>query len=88
MPWLTHRCFSRSPLLFSFVVVPSRTISFVCSDRRQQPLKTTTICLCATLLARQPSHKTFRTKVTLGKKMKQNRPIPHWIRLRTDNTIR
>ncbi|CAM9313283.1 unnamed protein product [Scytosiphon promiscuus] len=35
-----------------------------------------------------PSHKTFRTKVTLGKKMKQNRPIPHWIRLRTDNTIR
>ncbi|CAN0526241.1 unnamed protein product [Laminaria digitata] len=36
----------------------------------------------------QPSHKTFRTKVTLGKKMKQNRPIPHWIRLRTDNKIR
>ncbi|CAN0193349.1 unnamed protein product, partial [Ectocarpus fasciculatus] len=40
------------------------------------------------LRRRQPSHKTFRTKVTLGKKMKQNRPIPQWIRLRTDNTIR
>lgn len=36
----------------------------------------------------QPSHKTFRIKKKLGKKMRQNRPIPHWIRLRTDNTIR
>ena len=35
-----------------------------------------------------PGHKTFRTKVTLAKKMKQNRPIPYWIRLRTDNKIR
>ncbi|CAM9194398.1 unnamed protein product [Discosporangium mesarthrocarpum] len=35
-----------------------------------------------------PSHKTFRTKQTLAKKMKQNRPIPHWIRMRTDNRIR
>ena len=23
----------------------------------------------------------------LAKKMRQNRPIPHWIRMRTDNTI-
>ncbi|KAA0050937.1 60S ribosomal protein L39, partial [Cucurbita argyrosperma subsp. argyrosperma] len=36
----------------------------------------------------QPSHKTFRIKKKLAKKMRQNRPIPHWIRLRTDNTIR
>ncbi|KAG5184411.1 ribosomal protein L39e [Tribonema minus] len=35
-----------------------------------------------------PSHKTFRTKRTLAVKLKQNRPIPNWIRLRTDNTIR
>uniref|UniRef100_A0A9I9DAL1 60S ribosomal protein L39 n=1 Tax=Cucumis melo TaxID=3656 RepID=A0A9I9DAL1_CUCME len=35
-----------------------------------------------------PSHKTFRIKKKLAKKMRQNRPIPHWIRLRTDNTIR
>ncbi|CAN6841693.1 unnamed protein product [Brassica oleracea] len=27
-------------------------------------------------------------KKKLAKKMRQNRPIPHWIRLRTDNTIR
>ncbi|EFJ12035.1 hypothetical protein SELMODRAFT_125075, partial [Selaginella moellendorffii] len=36
----------------------------------------------------QPSHKTFRIKQKLGKKLRQNRPIPHWIRMRTDNTIR
>ncbi|KAI9112519.1 hypothetical protein K1719_016442 [Acacia pycnantha] len=34
-----------------------------------------------------PSHKTFRIK-KLVKKMRQNRPIPYWIRMRTDNTIR
>ncbi|URE02022.1 60S ribosomal protein [Musa troglodytarum] len=42
---------------------------------------------CMELLA-QPSHKTFRIKKKLAKKMRQNRPIPHWIRMRTDNTIR
>ncbi|KAJ3196649.1 hypothetical protein HK101_008226 [Irineochytrium annulatum] len=35
----------------------------------------------------QPSNKTFKIKRILGKKQKQNRPIPNWIRLRTDNTI-
>uniref|UniRef100_A0A803QB42 Ribosomal protein L39 n=1 Tax=Cannabis sativa TaxID=3483 RepID=A0A803QB42_CANSA len=35
-----------------------------------------------------PSHKSFMIKKKLAKKMRQNRPIPHWIRLRTDNTIR
>eukprot|EP00567_Pseudictyota_dubia_P006021 CAMPEP_0197453592 /NCGR_PEP_ID=MMETSP1175-20131217/35362_1 /TAXON_ID=1003142 /ORGANISM="Triceratium dubium, Strain CCMP147" /LENGTH=51 /DNA_ID=CAMNT_0042986931 /DNA_START=34 /DNA_END=189 /DNA_ORIENTATION=+ len=35
-----------------------------------------------------PSHKSTRTKTTLAKKAKQNRPIPPWIRMRTDNTIR
>ncbi|CAK9312802.1 unnamed protein product [Citrullus colocynthis] len=39
-------------------------------------------------LNKMPSHKTFRIKKKLAKKMRQNRPIPHWIRLRTDNTIR
>ena len=37
---------------------------------------------------RQPSQKTFKTKKILGKKQKQNRPIPQWIRMRTGNTIR
>ncbi|KAL6216064.1 hypothetical protein ACLB2K_009291 [Fragaria x ananassa] len=37
---------------------------------------------------KMPSHKTFIIKKKLGKKMRQNRPIPHWIRLRTDNKIR
>lgn len=35
-----------------------------------------------------PSNKTFRTKIKLAKAAKQNRPIPQWIRLRTDNTIK
>ena len=34
------------------------------------------------------SHKSFRTKMKLAKAQKQNRPIPQWIRLRTNNTIR
>ncbi|KAM7264516.1 hypothetical protein ACFE04_002199 [Oxalis oulophora] len=38
--------------------------------------------------AKMPSHKSFMIKKKLGKKMRQNRPIPHWIRMRTDNTIR
>ena len=36
----------------------------------------------------QPSQKRFRVKQILAKKAKQNRPIPQWIRLRTDNRIR
>ena len=35
-----------------------------------------------------PCNKTFATKKTLAKKLKQNRPIPQWIRMRTGNTIR
>ena len=32
--------------------------------------------------------KTFALKKRLGKKIKQNRQIPNWIRYRTGNTIR
>ncbi|XP_058073335.1 large ribosomal subunit protein eL39-like [Magnolia sinica] len=35
-----------------------------------------------------PLHKTFHIKKKLAKKMRQNRSIPHWIRLTIDNTIR
>ncbi|EDV23860.1 expressed hypothetical protein, partial [Trichoplax adhaerens] len=34
------------------------------------------------------SHKSFIIKRKLAKKMKQNRPVPQWIRLRTNNKIR
>ncbi|XP_020592607.1 60S ribosomal protein L39-like [Phalaenopsis equestris] len=34
-----------------------------------------------------PSFKTLRIKKKLTKK-KQNRPIPHWTRMRIDNTVR
>ena len=36
----------------------------------------------------QPSNKSLTIKKILGKKQKQNRPVPQWIRLRTDNKIR
>ncbi|KAG6079198.1 hypothetical protein E4U16_001195 [Claviceps sp. LM84 group G4] len=35
-----------------------------------------------------PSHKSFRTKQKMAKAGKQNRPVPGWIRLRTNNPIR
>ncbi|KXS15335.1 cytosolic 60S large ribosomal protein L39 [Gonapodya prolifera JEL478] len=35
-----------------------------------------------------PSNKTFKIKRILGKKAKQNRPLPQWIRFRTGNKIR
>ncbi|KAK4857633.1 hypothetical protein QYF36_003756 [Acer negundo] len=37
--------------------------------------------------AKMLSHKTFIIKKKLAKKMRQNKPIPHWICMRTDNTI-
>ncbi|OAD04524.1 hypothetical protein MUCCIDRAFT_108347 [Mucor lusitanicus CBS 277.49] len=36
----------------------------------------------------KPSQKSFITKVKLGKAKKQNRPLPHWFRLKTDTKIR
>ena len=36
----------------------------------------------------QPSQKTLKIKTKLAKKAKQNRPIPYWFRLKTDNKIR
>ncbi|KAG0253052.1 60S ribosomal protein L39 [Mortierella polycephala] len=35
-----------------------------------------------------PSNKSFIIKRKLGKKLKQNRPLPNWCRMRTDNKIR
>ncbi|GMM34514.1 ribosomal 60S subunit protein L39 [Saccharomycopsis crataegensis] len=35
-----------------------------------------------------PSNKSFKIKQKLGKVQKQNRSLPQWIRLKTNNTIR
>ncbi|CAB4253291.1 similar to Saccharomyces cerevisiae YJL189W RPL39 Protein component of the large (60S) ribosomal subunit, has similarity to rat L39 ribosomal protein [Maudiozyma barnettii] len=35
-----------------------------------------------------PAQKSFRTKQRLAKAKKQNRPLPQWVRLRTNNTVR
>lgn len=32
--------------------------------------------------------KSYRLKKRLGKKNKNNRPMPNWIRMRTGNTVR
>lgn len=42
-------------------------------------------CVCAN--ADQPSQKSFRTKIALAKAARQNRSIPNWFRLKTDNKI-
>ena len=34
------------------------------------------------------SHKSLKTKKTLAVARRRNRPLPNWIRMRTDNTIR
>ncbi|KAG1459624.1 hypothetical protein G6F46_004026 [Rhizopus delemar] len=39
-------------------------------------------------LIQMPSQKSFITKVKLGKAKKQNRPLPHWFRLKSDTKIR
>ena len=54
-----------------------------CSARSAVLVLTLRCSVCA-----QPSQKTFRIKQKLAKKAKQNRPIPQWIRFRTDNSIR
>lgn len=46
------------------------------------------LCSCSDSVSKMPSQKSFRTKIKLAKASKQNRPIPQWIRLRTDNTIK
>eukprot|EP00037_Helgoeca_nana_P031872 m.411000 g.411000 ORF g.411000 m.411000 type:complete len:52 (-) comp28542_c0_seq1:54-209(-) len=35
-----------------------------------------------------PSNKTYKIKAKLGRKMKQNRQLPQWFRMKTDNTIK
>nr|OQO32171.1 hypothetical protein B0A51_00540 [Rachicladosporium sp. CCFEE 5018] len=50
--------------------------------------KTTTHTEDIETIVNMPSHKSFRTKTKLAKAQKQNRPIPQWIRLKTNNTIR
>ncbi|XP_020250378.1 60S ribosomal protein L39-1-like [Asparagus officinalis] len=40
------------------------------------------------LISLQPSHKSFVIKKKLAKKMRQNRPIPHWVRTRIREFVR
>ncbi|MPC28031.1 60S ribosomal protein L39 [Portunus trituberculatus] len=62
-------------------------------ERRRAATSTTccfvfTVAVPLTTVCLQAAHKTFRIKTKLAKKMKQNRPIPPWIRNCTGNKIR
>ncbi|CAN3365308.1 large ribosomal subunit protein eL39 [Diutina catenulata] len=35
-----------------------------------------------------PSNKSFKTKTHLAKALKQNRPLPQWCRLKTNNSVK
>ena len=76
-------------------LLPACSLSFLFHFSRSiiilltfSPFKFLIYYIIPTLTMHRPSHKSFRTKQKLGKKMRQNRPIPQWIRLRTGNTIR
>ena len=43
---------------------------------------------CLTGNVKMGSIKTFKLKMLLAKKQKQNRPLPQWFRLKSDTTIR
>lgn len=51
-------------------------------------IPTTNKKITSTNLPQQPSQKTFKIKKILAKKARQNRPLPQWIRMRTDNTVK
>ncbi|KIY30996.1 60S ribosomal protein L39 [Cryptococcus gattii E566] len=42
---------------------------------------------CRGTAEKDPSQKTFIVKQKLAKKARQNRPLPQWFRLKTDNKI-
>ena len=77
-PFTSFRVFvSRSPRMYD--ILPPRPVGAVAAAAAAAAFVSA---------ATMPSHKTFRIKQKLAKKQRQNRPIPYWIRMRTDNTIR
>lgn len=74
-------CLVEGRVLRLFAVVSSVSLSFAAL----QCVSDLTLALFPSL---QPSNKTFKVKRLLGKKVKQNRPIPNWFRFKTDTDIR
>ncbi|KAG7029487.1 60S ribosomal protein L39, partial [Cucurbita argyrosperma subsp. argyrosperma] len=82
-------CLGPSNVVLAVHIRCSSPLSLVSSEIRVSVSCFLFVALAAgSRFSKMPSHKTFRIKKKLAKKMRQNRPIPHWIRLRTDNTIR
>ncbi|KAG0343262.1 60S ribosomal protein L39 [Podila humilis] len=58
-------------------------LASLASNRRKDDTMSESYCQSC-----PPSNKSFIIKRKLGKKQKQNRPLPNWCRMRTDNKIR
>ena len=89
-PLAAHRLHVAVPVLPPCLLRPALTKQTARPSSLPSHLRLS--CWCATrffLCARSmPCNKTFRVKKILAKKQKSNRPIPQWIRMRTDNRIR
>lgn len=62
-------------------------ICCVCSMRLFLPISCPRVFI-SRLTACRCSHKSLKIKKTLAVNRRRNRPLPNWIRYRTDNTIR
>ena len=74
------RSFAQNSLVLIYGLVHIMICASVCTFNATSIF--TPSCLC------QGAHKTFRLKRTLAHRSKMNRPVPQWIRLRTNNRIR
>ncbi|KAF9287145.1 60S ribosomal protein L39 [Mortierella alpina] len=76
------------PASNDFALTPLGSIHSDPSSTRIQPSSRTFFITGNPGPAYYPSNKSFIIKRKLGKKQKQNRPLPNWCRMRTDNKIR
>ncbi|KAF9551328.1 60S ribosomal protein L39 [Mortierella hygrophila] len=67
------------------LVIQESTINHIQGHRHHRQSILSTL---STMSRNPPSNKSFIIKRKLGKKQKQNRPLPNWCRMRTDNKIR
>lgn len=81
--WLPCACHAFSPVATPLVLcsLPALPV-WPAGDASIEPVRN------ERLTSSRQSHKSFRTKQKLAKAQKQNRPVPQWIRLRTNNTVR
>jgi len=82
------RSLAQQHLETRFWVAEAERFPSMCERLGVQVLPSILLIRNQQLLEKMPSHKTFRIKQKLAKKAKQNRPVPQWFRMKTDNRIR